>query len=189
VSSSPDFRRQVPADRLPTLVRTSHGYRVFDPALVAGTRYQIDDSGTLVWTGLPAGTVSLLVLAAGGLTAYLLGDGWLLGVLWFLAGVVVGAGVAGLALTVLHAATSPERRYRARTGGAPYSADVTDRGSRSWLLCEQAERLAASRSWVAGRVDRDRRLAELLWAGVQGSGEAAERIGGLLEGQVTRPRM
>lgn len=181
MSTSPDFRRQQPVDRLPTLIRTRHGYRVFDPALVAGTRYVIDDSGTLVWTRLPAGTTALAVLAGGAVAAVLLADGWVLGVLWFLAGIVAAAGLAGVCLTLVHAASSPERRYRARTGGAPYSTEVTDRGSRPWELCEQAERLAATRSWVAGRIDRQRRLPDLLWAGVQGSGGAAAEIDRLVD--------
>jgi hypothetical protein len=176
VSTSPDFRRSQPSDRLPTLIRTRAGYRVFDPALVAGTRYVIDDSGTLVWTRLPAGSTALAVLAGGVGTALLLADGWVLGLLWFLAGVVGAAGLAGLGLTLVHAVSGPERRYRLRTGGAPYAADVTDRGSRPWELCEQAERLAATRSWVAGGVDRERRLPDLLWVGVQGSAEAADEI-------------
>ncbi|GAA4547102.1 hypothetical protein [Pseudonocardia xishanensis] len=174
--SPQEFPRQAPADRLPTLVRTRSGYRVFDPALVRGTRYQIDDSGTLVWTRLPAGSVALSVLAAGVLGAVLLGDGWLSGALWFVVGVVLAAGLAGVALSLVHAVNSPERRYRVRTGGAPYSADVTDTGSRPWDLCERAERIAATPSWVAGRIDRERRLPDLLWAGVQGSGEAAAAI-------------
>jgi hypothetical protein len=188
VSTSPEFHRQQPVDRLPTLIRTRHGYRVFDPALVAGTRYVIDDSGTLVWTRLPAGTTALAVLAAGVATAVLLADGWVLALLWFLAGVVAAAGLAGVGLTLVHAATSPERRYRLRTGGAPYATDVTDRGSRPWELCEQAERLAATRSWVAGRVDRQRRLPDLLWAGVQGSGEATEEISRLVN-PPSRPQL
>ncbi|SDF64075.1 hypothetical protein [Pseudonocardia oroxyli] len=181
MSTSPDFRRQTPVDRLPTLIRTRHGYRVFDPALIAGTRYVIDDDGTLVWTRLPAGTTALAVLAAGAATALLLADGWLLGLLWFLAGVVAATGLAGLGLTLVHAVSGPERGYRRRTGGAPHFTDVTDRGSRPWALCEQAERLAATRSWVTGRVDRQRRLPELLWAGVQGSGDAAAEIGRLAD--------
>lgn len=180
VSKSPAFPSSfpgpAPADRLPTLIRTRAGYRVFDPALVRGTHYQIDDSGTLVWTRLPAGSVALAVLVAGAATAVLLGDGWLLGALWFVVGVVSAAGLAGLGLSLVHLIDSPERRYRLRTGGAPFATDVTDRGSRPWQLCEQAERLAATRSWVAGRVDRERRLPDLLWAGVQGSGEAASEI-------------
>lgn len=180
MSKSPEFRSQAPADRLPTLVRTRAGYRVFDPALVEGTRYQIDDSGTLVWTRLPAGSVALAVLGAGAVTAVLLGDGWVWGALWFLIGLVSAAGLAGLGLSLVHVVNSPERRYRTRSGGAPFSTLVTDRGSRPWELCEQAERLAATRSWVAGRVDRERRLPGLLWAGVQGSDEAAAAIGRLV---------
>jgi hypothetical protein len=188
VSTSPQSGS--PEHRLPTLVRTRAGYRVFDPELVAGTRYQIDDSGTLVWTRLPAGSVALSVLAAGAATALLLGGGWLLSLLWFAAGVVVAAGLAGLGLSLVHVVNSPERRYRNRTGGAPYATDVTDRGSRPWQLCEQAERLAASRSWMAGRVDRERRLPALLWAGVQGSGEAAVELGRLTDPSVrTHPQM
>src|SRR5689334_1643757 len=37
--ASVDFVKQAPTDRLPTLVRTRSGYRVFDPALIAGTHY------------------------------------------------------------------------------------------------------------------------------------------------------
>ncbi|WP_433506649.1 hypothetical protein ACQP04_09285 [Pseudonocardia halophobica] len=175
--ASVDFVKQAPADRLPTLVRTRSGYRVFDPALIAGTHYQIDDTGTLVWTRLPAGSTALAVLAVGAVSGLLLGDGWLLTLLWAAVGVLVGTGFAGLALTLVHTIDSPERRYRHRTCGAPFSQDVTDRGSRAWELCVQAERLAATRSWVAGRVDRERQLPELLWAGVLGSGWAAEEIG------------
>jgi hypothetical protein len=178
---SVDFVKQAPADRLPTLIRTRSGYRVFDPALIAGSHYQIDDTGTLVWTRLPAGSTALAVLGLGAVSGLLLSDGWLLTLLWFAAGVVAGAGLAGLGLTLVHAIDSPERRHRNRTGGAPYSHDVTDRGSRAWELCVQAERLGATTSWVVGRVDRERRLPELLWAGVLGSGWAAGEIGRLVD--------
>lgn len=171
-----EFVKGAPADRLPTLVRTTQGYRVFDPALVAGSHYQIDEHGTLVYTRLPAGSVALTVLVLAAVAALSLGDDWLSIAGWMVAGLVVGTALAGVALSLVHAVSSPERRYRRLHGDVPYARDVVERGSQAWRLCEQAERLAATRSWIAGAVDSSRSLPTLLWAGVAGEDAAAEAV-------------
>jgi hypothetical protein len=171
-----EFVKGAPADRLPTLVRTTQGYRVFDPALVAGSHYQIDEHGTLVYTRLPEGSVALTVLVLAAVAALSLGDDWLSIGGWMIAGLVVATALAGVALSLVHAVSSPERRYRRLYGDASFARDVVERGTQAWRLCEQAERLAATRSWITGAVDSSRSLPTLLWAGVAGEDAAAEAV-------------
>ncbi|MCW0216274.1 MAG: hypothetical protein OJJ54_23230 [Pseudonocardia sp.] len=171
-----EFVKHAPADRLPTLIRTPQGYRVFDPALVAGSHYQIDERGTLVYTRLPAGSVALTVVVLAAVAGVALGDDWLTIAGWLAAGLVVGTALAGAVLSVIHSVSSPERRYRRLYGDVPFTRDVTDRGTRAWQLCEQAERLAATRSWITGAVDSARSLPALVWAGAAGEEWATEAV-------------
>lgn len=178
-----DFTTGAPADRLPNLVRIPAGYRVHDPELIAGTRYTIDDEGDLVYTGLPAGSIIGTVVLGSAATALWAGDdSWAWTGLTFLLALPVGFALAGALLAVIHTATDPVRRYRARHGHGRYAVDVTDRDSAAWLLCGRAERLAASRSWASGRIDPTRALGSLLWTAV-GTGEewAAESLNRLTE--------
>lgn len=178
-----DFTTGAPTERLPTLVRTARGYRVHDPALIADTSYVIDDAGDLVYTRLPAGSMSIAVFLGAAVTALTVGHvswGWVFAV-FFLA-VPAACAVAIAVLSVIHTVTDPVRVYRGRFGHARFAVDVTDRSSAAWQLCVRAERLAASRSWQSGRVDPARTLGGLLWAAV-GSGEewALEAISALAE--------
>ncbi|MBP2370319.1 hypothetical protein [Pseudonocardia parietis] len=169
--------------RLPTLVHTTRGYRVHDPALIADTSYVIDDAGDLVYTRLPAGAMTATAVLGAAVTAITVGNGswgWVLVV--FLLAVIVACAVAIAVLSVIHAVTDPVRAYRGRFGHTRFAVDVTDPSSATWQLCARAERLAASRSWQAGRVDPGRTLGGLLWAAV-GTGEewAAEAVLALAE--------
>ena len=69
-----DFVAGAPADRLPTLVRTRAGYRVYDPALIAGTDYVVDDAGDLVYTKLPAGAMTGTAVVAAAVVALTVGE-------------------------------------------------------------------------------------------------------------------
>lgn len=167
-----DTRTGASIDRLPTLVRTRNGYRVHDPALLAGTSYVIDDAGDLVWTRVPAGAMTAGAVITSLVVAVTTGDNsWTWSVLTFLVALPVSFAAAIAVLSVVHAVTDPVRAYRARFGHARFAVDVTDRASTEWQLCSRAERLAASRSWQAGRIDPTRTLGGLLWTAV-GSGEA-----------------
>ena len=172
-----------PTDRLPTLVRTRHGYRVHDPALVAGTSYVIDDAGDLVWTRVPAGAMTAGAVITSLLVAVTTGDNsWSWSMLTFLVALPVSFAAAIAVLSVVHAVTDPVRAYRARFGHSRFAVDVTDRGSARWQLCVRAERLAASRSWQAGRIDPTRTLGGLLWTAVGGGEEwAAQALHSLTE--------
>ena len=178
-----DFTTGAPADRLPTLVRTRAGYRVHDPDLIAGTHYVIDDKGDLVYTGLPAGSVvATVVLGSAAAAMWLGGDSIAWVGLTFLISVAVGFGLAAALIAVINAVTNPVRAYRARHGHGRYAVDVTDTAGEAWQLCRRAERLAASRSWVSGRVDPARTLAPLLWTAVSGREEwAAESLNRMTE--------
>ncbi|MBC3190687.1 hypothetical protein H7X46_06380 [Pseudonocardia sp. C8] len=170
-------------DRLPTLVRTKHGYRVYDPALIAGTRYVIDDAGDLVYTRLPAGLMTGTAVLTSAVVAVTVGDnlwGWSL--LIFLGTLALAFTAAVAVLSVIHAVTDPVRAYRRRFGHARFAVDVTDRSSAAGQLCARAERLAASRSWQSGRIDPTRTLGGLLWTAVAGGEEwAAEAVQSLTE--------
>lgn len=178
-----DFTAPGPTERLPTLVRTARGYRVHDPALITGTRYVIDDEGDLVYTRLPAGSMSASVfLGAAAVALTLSHDDWGRMLLLFLCAVLVGCGIAIAVLSLIHVATDPVRSYRNRFGHAEFSVDITDRTSVDWQLCARAERLAASRSWQSGRVDPARTLGGLLWAAVgEGQDEAGQALLALAE--------
>ena len=170
-------------DRLPTLVRTRAGYRVHDPALIGGTRYVIDDAGDLVYTRLPAGAMTGTAVVAAAVVAVTVGhDSWSWSVLVFLVALTTAFGAAIAVLSAIHAVTDPVRTYRQRFGHTRFAVDVTDRSSAAWQLCARAERLAASRSWQAGRIDPTRTLGGLLWTAV-GCGEdwAAQALHDLAE--------
>lgn len=162
-----DFVSDAPADRLPTLVRAPSGYRVHDPDLVAGTHYAIDEQGDLVYTRLPAGsTVASVVVGSAVAGLWVGGDSWAWSALTFLLALPTGFALAAALLALIHTSTNPVRRYRVRHGHARYAIEVTDRGSTAWALCRRAERLAATPSWVSGRIDPGRTLGPLLWAAV-----------------------
>ncbi len=183
-----DFVTGAPADRLPTLVRTLSGYRVHDPELLSGTHYVIDEQGDLVYTGLPAGSIVATVVVGSAVTGvWVGGDSWAWSALTFLLALPSGFALAAALLAVIHAGTNPVRRYRARHGHGRYAVDVTDRGSVAWALCRRAERLAASPSWVSGRVDPSRTLGSLLWAAVAQEQQWAEDALNRLVEPVTGP--
>lgn len=162
-----DFVSDTPADRLPTLVRTPSGYRVHDPELVAGTHYVIDEQGDLVYARLPAGSVVATVVVGSAVTGlWVGGDSWAWSTLTFLLALPTGFALAAALLALIHASTNPVRRYRLRQGHTRYAIDVTDRGSTAWALCRRAERVAATPSWVSGRIDPGRTLGSLLWSAV-----------------------
>ncbi len=168
-----DFTTGASGDRLPNLIRTAGGYRVYDPALVAGTHYAIDDRGDLVYTRLPAGAATGTVVVGSVIVALWIGDNsWLWTGVAFLAALPTGLALAMGLLALVHLTTNPARKYRRRTGRAVFAVEVADRGSDDGELCRRAEKLAASPSWTSGRVDRDRRLETLLWRAV-GEGEPA----------------
>ncbi|MEJ8281246.1 hypothetical protein [Pseudonocardia spirodelae] len=178
-----DFVTGAPADRLPTLVRTRTGYRVFDPALVAGTPYVVDDAGDLVYTRLPAGAMTASAVVVSAVVAITVGDNsWTWSALTFLVCLPVSVAVAILVLSVIHAVTDPVRAYRARFGHTRFARDVSESHPASFQLCARAERLAATPSWQAGRIDPTRTLGGLLWTAVAG-GEAwaAEALTSLAE--------
>ncbi|WP_214369517.1 hypothetical protein [Pseudonocardia sp. H11422] len=163
-----EFVKSAPALRLPTLIRIADGYRVFDPELVEGTQYSIDDRGTLLYNRLPAGTTILVVLACAVAMAVTLGGGgWGWMALWFVLGIPAGVVVAGMLIGGIHLVNSPERRYRQRTGSAEFSIDVRDRDSAAWRLCETAEAIAATRAWSSGAIDRQRSVPTMLWSAVR----------------------
>lgn len=178
-----DFTTGAPTHRLPTLVRTRRGYRIFDPALVNGTAYVIDDAGDLVYTRLPAGVMTATAVLGSALVALLAGhNSWAWSAGLFLVSLPVAFALAILVLSAIHAATDPVRAYRARFGHTRFAFDVHDRESPSWQLCARAERLAASPSWQAGRVDPTRTLGGLLWTAVaDGEAWAAEALQSLTE--------
>lgn len=162
-----DFTTGAPADRLPTLVRTPAGYRVHDPELVANTHYAIDDHGDLVYTRLPAGSIVATVVFGSAVVGIWAGDdSWAWTGLTFLLALPTGFALAAALLALIHATTNPARRYRARHGHGRFAVDVTDRESPAWILCRRAEHVAATPSWVSGRVDPTRTLGSLLWAAV-----------------------
>ncbi|MBW0103150.1 hypothetical protein [Pseudonocardia sp. KRD291] len=178
-----DFVTGSPADRLPTLVRTPSGYRVHDPALVVGTHYAIDEQGDLIYTRLPAGSIVATVFVGSAVVALWAGDdSWAWSALTFLLAVPTGFALAAALLGLIHVTTNPVRRYRERNGHARYAVDVTDRESTAWALCRRAERLAATPSWVSGRIDPTRTLGSLLWSAVgEGQEWAAESLNRLVE--------
>ncbi|NWJ70784.1 hypothetical protein HX744_09660 [Pseudonocardia sp. ICBG1122] len=167
-----DFVTGAPDDRLPTLVRTRTGYRVYDPALIAGTDYVVDDAGDLVYTKLPAGAMTGTAVVAAAVVALTVGENsWSWSALAFLVCLPVALGLAIGVLSVIHAVTDPVRAYRARTGHTRFARDIAATDPASWQLCARAERLAATPSWQAGRIDPTRTLGVLLWTAVAG-GEA-----------------
>ncbi len=178
-----DITTGTPGDRLPNLIRTAGGYRVYDPALVAGTHYAIDDHGDLVYTRLPAGAATgTVVIGLGDHRA--LGRRRQLGLDRRRVPRRVGAGLAlAMALLALvHATTNPARAYRKRTGRAAFAVEVDDRSSDDGQMCRRAERLAASPSWTSKRVDPHRRLETLLWRAVgEGDAEAVEELTAMTE--------
>ncbi|RZT84570.1 hypothetical protein EV383_1417 [Pseudonocardia sediminis] len=178
-----DFVIGAPADRLPTLVRTPSGYRVHDPQLIAGTHYAIDEQGDLVYTRLPAGSiVATVVLGSAVAGLWIGGDSWAWFALTFLLALPTGFALAAGLLGLIHVSTNPVRRYRAVHGHGRYAIDVTDRESGAWALCRRAERLAATPSWVSGRVDPTRTLGSLLWTAVADEQSwAAESLNQLVE--------
>lgn len=178
-----DFSTGAPTHRLPTLVRTRLGYRIHDPALLNDTAYVIDDEGDLVYTRLPAGTMTASAVLGSALVALIGGENsWAWSGTMFLVCLPVAFALAILVLAVIHAATDPVRAYRARFGHSRYTFDVHDRDSPSWQLCVRAERLAASPSWQAGRVDPTRTLGGLLWTAVAGGEQwAADALQNLAE--------
>ncbi|GEL25363.1 hypothetical protein PSU4_43170 [Pseudonocardia sulfidoxydans NBRC 16205] len=158
---------------LQTLVRTRRGFVVFDPRIVEGTHYSIDDHGALVHDRVPAGATLGVVVAAGAAGALFLGDGWWK-LAWLVAGLLVGAVLAALLLAIVDLVDSPERRYRKLTGSRRFSRNVTDTTDPStWQLCVLGSRVADSRAWRTGLIDPDRLLGPLLWSAVSGddSGE------------------
>lgn len=178
-----DFVTGSPADRLPTLVRTPSGYRVHDPELVAGTHYVIDEQGDLVYTRLPAGSIVATVVVGSAVIAIWTGDdSWAWSALTFLLALPTGFALAAALLGLIHVTTNPVRHYRAAHGHGRYAIDVTDPGSTAWALCRRAERLAATPSWVSGRIDPTRTLGSLLWTAVGERQEwAAESLNRLVE--------
>ena len=167
-----DFTTGASSDRLPTLIRTTGGYRVYDPALVAGTHYAIDDRGDLVYTRLPAGAGIGTIVIGSVIAALWVGDdSWLWTGVAFLAALSIGAALAMALLALVHLTTNPARAYRQRTGRGAFAVEVAGRCSEDGHLCRRAERLAASPSWTSGRVDPGRRLETLLWRAV-GEGDA-----------------
>ncbi|MEQ3554065.1 hypothetical protein WIS52_26650 [Pseudonocardia nematodicida] len=165
-----DFVTGAPTERLPTLIRTRRGYRVHDPALLADTSYVIDDKGDLVYTKLPAGAMTATAILGSVAVALTVGDnswGWSIAVLVLTLPVALAA-VLGV-LSAIHAVTDPVRAYRRRFGHDRFARDVTDRTSADWALCARAERIAASPSWQAGRIDPTRTLGGLLWTAVAGA--------------------
>ncbi|MDN5920332.1 MAG: hypothetical protein L0I76_35415 [Pseudonocardia sp.] len=178
-----DFVTGAPADRLPILVRTPSGYRVHDPALVAGTHYVIDERGDLVYTGLPAGSIVASVVLGSAAVGIWVGDNsWAWSALTFLLALPTGFALAAALLGLIHTTTSPGRRYRALYGHGRFAIDVTDRTSTAWTLCRRAERLAATPSWVSGRIDPARTLGGLLWSAVaEEQAWAADSLNRLVE--------
>lgn len=178
-----DITTGTPGDRLPTLIRTAGGYRVYDPALVAGTHYAIDDHGDLVYTRLPAGAATSSVVVGSVIVALWVGDdSWLWTGAAFLVALPVGFALAMALLALVHAATNPARAYRRRTGRSAFAVEVADRGSDDGLLCRRAERLAASPSWTSKRIDPQRRLGTLLWRAVgEGDPDAVEELTAMTE--------
>lgn len=170
-------------DRLPNLIRPAGGYRVYDPALVAGTHYAIDDHGDLVYTRLPAGAATGTVVVGSVVAALWIGDdSWLWTGVAFLIALAVGFALATTLLALVNLATNPARAYRARTGRAAFAVEVADRSSADGQLCRRAERLAASPSWASGRVDPERRLETLLWRAVgEGDESARHELTGMTE--------
>lgn len=168
-----DITTNGPGDRLPNLIRTRAGYRVHDPALVAGTHYAIDDHGDLVYTRLPAGAATGTVVVGSVIAALWIGDdSWVWTGAAFLVALCIGFALAMGLIAFVHITTNPARRYRRRTGRAAFAVEVADRASDDGRLCRRAERLAASPSWRSGRVDPERRLETLLWRAV-GEGDPA----------------
>ncbi|WP_156819639.1 hypothetical protein [Pseudonocardia sp. HH130630-07] len=138
-----------------------------DPALLQDTSYVIDDAGDLVYTRLPAGALTATAVLTSVVAAVTVGAqswAWLVLVL-AVALPVTFAGAVGV-LSMIHAVTDPVRRYRARFGHGRFAVEVTDRESVEWRLCARAERVAASPSWQAGRIDPTRTLGGLLWTAV-----------------------
>lgn len=178
-----DITTGTPGDRLPTLIRTAGGYRVYDPALVAGTHYAIDDHGDLVYTRLPAGAATGTVVMGSVIIALWVGDdSWVWTGVAFLGALVAGLALAMALLALVHATTNPARAYRKRTGRAAFAVEVDDRSSDDGQLCRRAERLAASPSWTSKRVDPHRRLETLLWRAVgEGDAEAVEELTAMTE--------
>ncbi|GAY09776.1 hypothetical protein [Pseudonocardia sp. N23] len=161
---------------LQTLVRTRRGFVVFDPRIVDGTHYSIDDHGTLVHDRVPAGATLGVVVAAGVAGATFVGDGWWR-LAWLGVGLLAGAVLAALLLGVVHLVDSPERRYRKLTGSRRFSRSVTDTTDPStWRLCVLGSRVAESRAWRSGLIDPDRLLGPLLWSGLsEGPGSERDR--------------
>lgn len=178
-----DITTGTPGNRLPTLIRTAGGYRVYDPALVAGTHYAIDDHGDLVYTRLPAGAATGTVVMGSVIIALWVGDdSWVWTGVAFLGALVAGLALAMGLLALVHATTNPARAYRKRTGRAAFAVEVDDRSSDDGQLCRRAERLAASPSWTSKRVDPHRRLETLLWRAVgEGDAEAVEELTAMTE--------
>ncbi|MGD9985955.1 hypothetical protein [Pseudonocardia sp.] len=157
---------------LQSLVRTRRGFVVFDPRIVEGTHYSIDDHGALVHDRVPAGATLGLVVAAGAAGALFLGEGWWR-LAWLATGLLVGAVLAALLLGIVHLVDSPERRYRRLTGSRRFSRTVTDTTDPStWQLCVLGSRVADSRAWRTGLIDPDRLLGPLLWSAVSDGGSA-----------------
>lgn len=155
---------------LQTLVRTRQGFVVFDPRVVAGTCYSIDDRGTLVSDRVPAGATLAVVAGTGVVAAALLGSGWWR-LAWLLAGLAAGVVLAALLLGLLYLVDSPERRYRRLTGSTVFSAEVTSTADPlTWQLCVLGRRTADTSAWRSGMLDPDRLLGPLLWAAVGGLG-------------------
>lgn len=178
-----DITTGAPGDRLPNLITTAGGYRVYDPALVAGTHYAVDDHGDLVYTRLPAGAATGTVAIGSVTVALVVGDdSWLWTGVTFLVALPTGFALAMALLALVHLATNPARAYRRRTGRAAYAVEVADPSSPDGQLCRRAERLAASPSWTSKRVDPQRRLETLLWRAVgEGDPDAAEELTSLTE--------
>jgi hypothetical protein len=178
-----DFTTGAPGDRLPNLIRTTGGYRVYDPALVAGTHYAIDDHGDLVYTRLPAGAATGTVVIGSVIVALVVGDdSWLWTGVAFLAALPTGFALAMALLALVHVTTNPARAYRRRTGRGAFAVEVDDRGSTDGQLCLRAERFATSPSWTSGRVDPERRLETLLWRAVgEGDPGAVDELTAMTE--------
>ncbi len=178
-----DFTAGASGDRLPNLIRTTGGYRVYDPALVAGTHYAIDDHGDLVYTRLPAGAATGTVVVGSVIIALWIGDdSWLWTGVAFLAALPIGFALAMALLALVHLATNPARAYRRRTGRGAFAVEVADPSSELGMLCRRAERLRATPSWASRRVDPQRRMETLLWRAVgEGDQDAVEELVALTE--------
>jgi hypothetical protein len=176
--SSPEGSPQQPApvanrlDGMPSiaLVTEVHGqnrYVLVDPA----GPYRIGSTGKAVadrGEGLMMIIALVAVLGCGAWGASF-GWGWFTGVLFFVLGGIGGFFAAGLlsvpVLGICRRMQESDDRKAQRTT----SLSVTPTNGRAWRLCTTAAQIARVGAWQDQTVDRDRRVASIVWAAVERS--------------------